>query len=141
MKRYLEEKKMTGMELAKKLSIVTAFLGCFIALGAAPSVAEDAPIAPVASPDVYKILAENDQFRVVEGTWQPGQEDNFHSHPADRVSLIQTDCQLRLTKPDGTYRDAKPKAGRVIVRTGKPVTHKAKNTGDKVCVVRIVELK
>lgn len=133
---------MTSINFGKKLSIGTAILACSLALGTAPSVAEDAPTAPEASPDVYKILAENDQFRVIEGTWQPGQEDNFHSHPADRVSLIQTDCQLRLSKPDGTYRDAKPKAGKVIVRTGKPVkSHKAKNIGDKVCVVRIVELK
>ena len=62
---------------------------------------DTAPPANVASPDVYKVLAENDQFRVLEATWQPGQEDNYHSHPADRVSLYRTDCTLRLTSIDG----------------------------------------
>jgi len=103
---------------------------------------ENAPPAHVASPDVYKILAENDQFRVIEATWQPGQEDNYHSHPADRVSLYQTDCTLRLTNIDGSTRIGKPKAGTAKARTGKPVkSHKAKNIGNQVCVVRIVELK
>lgn len=103
---------------------------------------DTAPLAHVASPNVYKVLAENDQFRVIEATWQPGQEDNYHSHPADRVSLYQTDCMLRLTSIDGSTRIGKPKAGTAKARTGKPVkSHKAKNIGDQICVVRIVELK
>ena len=106
------------------------------------SFAENAPPAPEVSPEVYKIRAENDQWRVMEATWQPGQEDNFHYHPGDRVSIFQTDCKLRLTKPDGTYKDKAPKGGKAKARTGLPVTsHKAKNIGDKVCTVIIVELK
>ncbi|UCH39340.1 MAG: hypothetical protein JSU67_14425 [Gammaproteobacteria bacterium] len=103
---------------------------------------ENAPSAPEASPEVYKVLAENDQFRVIEAIWQPGQEDNFHSHPSDRVSLYQTNCNLLLTNPDGTNREGKPKAGTAKARTGKPViSHKVKNLGDHVCIIRIVELK
>ena len=78
----------------------------------------------------------------MEASWQPGQEDNFHSHSADRVSLFGMDCKLRLSKPDGKYKDVNLKAGKAKARTGKPVkSHKAKNIGDKVCVLRIVELK
>ena len=103
---------------------------------------DTAPPANVASPDVYKVLAENDQFRVLEATWQPGQEDNYHSHPADRVSLYRTNCTLRLTSIDGSTRIGKPIAGTAKARTGKPVrSHKAKNIGDQTCIVRIVELK
>ena len=103
---------------------------------------DNAPPAHVASPEVYKILAENDQFRVIEAIWQPGQEDNYHSHTPDRVSLYQTDCTLRLTNADGSSRVGKPKAGTAKARTGKPVkSHKAKNLGDQVCIIRIVELK
>ena len=122
---------------------IAAILSAVLLVGGySPSFAEEAPSAPEASPEVYKILAENDQWRVIEATWQPGQEDDFHSHPADRASLYETDCQLRLTNPDGTYRDATPKAGTSGVRTGKPVeSHKAKNLGDSVCVIRIIELK
>jgi hypothetical protein len=119
-----------------------AILALSVALGPAAYAAEDAPPAPEASPDVYKVLAENDQWRILEATWQPGKEDNLHSHPADRVSLFLTDCKLRLSKPDGTFRDATPKAGTAKARTGEPVkAHKAKNIGDKVCVMNIVELK
>ena len=133
---------MTSTRFIRKLAFGVAALTCSALMSTQPSLAEDAPTAPEASPEVYKILAENDQWRVIEATWIPGQEDNLHSHPGDRVSLFQMDCKLRLTKPDGTYRDAKPKAGKAVVRTGKPVkSHKAKNMGDNVCVVRIVELK
>ncbi len=126
----------------KIVTIGASILALPIAFGTAASAAENAPSAPEASPDVYKVLAENDQWRVIEATWQPGKEDNFHSHPADRVSLYITDCKLRLSKPDGTYKDVNPKAGTAKARTGKPVTaHKAKNLGDEVCIIQIVELK
>lgn len=122
--------------------IGAAVLAGSLILTTTSTVAGDVPSANMAAPEVYKVIAENTQWRVLEATWQPGQEDNYHYHPADRVSLFQTDCKLRLSKPDGTFKDVKPKAGAAKARTGKPVTsHKAKNIGDKVCVIRIVELK
>jgi len=125
----------------KKFLLSFAFLG-FIVLANGAFATDDAPTAPDASPDIYKVLAENAQFRVIEATWQPGQEDNFHSHPADRVSLYQTNCKLQLTNSDGTNRVGNPKAGTAKARTGKPVkSHKAKNIGDGICIIRIVELK
>jgi hypothetical protein len=130
-----------GKEVQLKLFRSITFLG-LMALANSAFATEDAPPAHEASPEIYKILAENDQFRVIEAIWQPGQEDNFHSHPADRVSLYQTNCTLQLTNSDSTSRIGKPKAGTAKVRTGKPVkSHKAKNIGDQVCVIRIVELK
>ena len=124
------------------LSAVVGVLAVTLVLGAGLSFAKNEPPGPEVSPEVYKIRAENDQWRVMEATWQPGQEDIFHYHPGDRVSLIQTDCNLRLTKPDGTFIEKSPKAGKAVARTGKPVaSHKAKNIGDKVCTVIIVELK
>lgn len=111
-------------------------------MGSTAAMAADAPSADKAAPEVYKVLAENKQWRVLQATWQPGQEDNFHSHPGDRVSMFQTDCKLRLTKANGKYKDVNPKAGKAKARTGKPVkSHKAKNIGDKVCVINIIELK
>ena len=128
--------------MIRKVKIETSFIICFMLLGTSQLFAEEVPPATEASPDVYKTLAENDQFRVMVATWRPGQEDNFHNHPADRVSLYETDCKLRLTNSDGTFKDVNPKAGTAKARTGKPVkSHKAKNIGDKVCILRIVELK
>ena len=126
----------------KPLSISKQALALCLAVNISAVFAESAPTGPEASPGVYKVLAESDQWLVIEGTWQPGQEDSHHSHAADRVSLYMTDCQLRLTNPDGTFRDANPKAGTAKVRTGKPVaSHSVKNTGDDVCIIKIVELK
>ena len=130
-----------GKTVQAKLFRSIALLSLMV-LGSDSFATENAPTAPEASPDIYKVLAENDQFRVIEATWQPGQEDNFHSHPADRVSLYQTNCKLQLTNSDGTHRIGKPKTGTAKVRTGKPVkSHKAKNMGNQICIIRIVELK
>lgn len=128
--------------IIKKINISIAIVTFSLAFSATSILAMGIPSAPEASPDVYKIIAENEQFRVIEATWKPGQEDNYHYHPADRVSLYPINCKLRLSKPDGSYKDVTPKAGSAKVRTGKPVTsHKAKNIGDKTCVLRIIELK
>jgi len=128
--------------MINKYLIGTTILTTSMILGSASSLAANAPSAPEASPEVYKTIAENKQWRVMQATWQPGQEDNFHSHTADRVSIFETDCKLRLSKPDGTFKDVNPKVGKAKARTGKPVSsHKAKNIGDKVCIIKIVELK
>lgn len=123
-------------------SIRTGVLACALSFAAPASMAVENLSGPEASPNVYKILAENDQWRVIEATWQPGQEDNFHYHPADRVSIYRTDCKLRLTNADGSYKDVSPRAGTAKARTGKPVeSHRAKNIGDRVCMIQIIELK
>ena len=124
------------------LCILISVMTFTLIFGVGLSFAENAPPAPEVSPEVYKLRAETDQWRVMEATWQPGQEDKFHYHTADRVSIFQTDCNLRLTKPDGSYKDVTPKAGKAKARTGLPVaSHKAKNIGDEVCTIIIVELK
>ena len=133
---------MADKRLFRKIAFGVVAVTGFAFMSVQPSVAKDAPTAPEASPDVYKIIAENDQFRVIEARWMPGQRDNAHSHPGDRVSLFVTACKLRLISPDGTYRDASPAAGKAVVRTDKPVSsHIAQNIGDEICVLRLVELK
>lgn len=128
--------------MIRRILISISVLTVSLVLVSTTSLAGDAPIASEASPAVYKLVAENDQWRVLRGTWKPGQEDNFHSHSADRVSLFDMDCDLRLTKPNGKYKDVHPKAGKAKVRTGKPMkSHKAKNIGSKDCSLWIVELK
>lgn len=125
-----------------KIFIRMTVLMVSLVLGSISAMAGDAPIASEASPGVYKLVAENEQWRVLRGTWKPGQEDNFHSHSADRVSLFDMDCDLRLTRPNGKHKDVHPKAGKAKVRTGKPMnSHKAKNIGSKDCSLWIVELK
>jgi quercetin dioxygenase-like cupin family protein len=128
---------MAGID---KLSFGLTALMYFMASTLTAALTENAPSAPVASPEVYKVIAENMDFRIIKATLQPGQEDKSHSHPADQVSLYQTDCKLRLTNLDGTSIVISQKPGEAAVRMGKPiVSHKVKNIGENVCAIWIVE--
>ena len=59
------------------------------------AVADEAPDAVTASPDVYKVIAENDSLRMVAATWKPGQRDMMHSHPAIGIYIL-SDCEKML---------------------------------------------
>jgi hypothetical protein len=109
-------------------------------LTAAVQAAEDAPLAYVADPGVYKVLAENDLFRVLLATWQPGQRDAYHSHPAN-VAYRLTDCKNKVFKPDGSLaRAGEVKAGSVVLQN--PISsHSYQNVSDKVCQALIIERK
>ena len=100
----------------------------------------DVPLSHVAEPGVYKVIAENDKFRVILATWQPGQRDAYHSHPANAAYRL-TDCKNKVFKPDGAVaRGGEVKAGTVILQ--EPVaSHSFQNDSDKVCQTLIVERK
>lgn len=102
-------------------------------LSCAPVHAQSQPLPRswVASPDIYRVLAQNDQFKVIAVTWKPGQKDVLHSHPANAVYYL-TDCSLRLHAMDGSYRDAQPKAGAAIVQAAIP-GHVLENIGTADC--------
>lgn len=108
------------------LSLATA-----LCAAAAPAQAQPLPRSFVASPDIYKVLAQNEQFKVIAVTWQPGQKDVLHSHPANGVYYL-TDCSIRIHAPDGTFRDAQPKAGFAVVQQPIP-GHVLENTGKSEC--------
>ncbi|MGE4049467.1 MAG: cupin domain-containing protein [Piscinibacter sp.] len=93
--------------------------------------AQELPRSFVASPDIYKVLAQNDQYKVIAVTWKPGQKDVLHSHPANAVYYL-TDCSLRIYAQDGTHRDAEPRAGAAIVQRPIP-GHVLENIGASDC--------
>ena len=109
-----------------------------IAAAAPTAWAQEAPHAWVASPDVYKVIAETDKFRVISATWQPGQVDNPHSHKPLAVYFLDN-CTVRIHE-GGKTRDGKPKTGNAV--TQKPVReHRFENTGKNVCRMVLVEEK
>ena len=118
---------------------VIAVLAC-IGL-ATPSAVLAQNVAPSykASPDVYKLLAENDQFRVILQTSKPGQRDAFHSHSA-LVSYRLSDCTSRLHLPDGKHTDSVRKRGEVSFLP-TVASHSFENTGKTDCEGLIVERK
>lgn len=65
-------------------------------------IAEEFPRSFVASPEIYKVVASIDQYKVIEITFKPGQRDHFHSHKMF-VFYFLTDCALREIMPDGTF--------------------------------------
>lgn len=95
------------------------------------ALAQDLPRSFVASPDIYKVIAQHDQYKVIAVTWKPGQKDVAHSHPASAVYYL-TDCSLRIHAKDGSDRDAQPRAGAAIVQQPIPA-HVLENIGTADC--------
>ena len=115
---------------------ISAF--ALIILGTAgTALAQTFPHSLVASPDIYKVIAENAQYRVIEVTWQPGQRDVMHSHPASAV-YYPMDCSIRGHAPNGATWDGLTTAGKAIVQM--PIAaHMVENTGTKPCKVIMFE--
>ena len=98
------------------------------------------PLSFVASPDVYKVIAENEQYRVVSATWKPGQRDNWHSHASAVANYYVTDCSLRGHTPDGKSVESNRKAGFASVG-GRVPSHSVENIGKTECTVILFEPK
>jgi beta-alanine degradation protein BauB len=62
--------------------------------------AEKTPRSYVASPDIFNVIARNEQGVLVLADWKPGQRSNYYSQPA-RLSYSLTACELRYTTPKG----------------------------------------
>ena len=128
---------MSRIRSRSRVAVALTSLGLLAGSGAA--FAQAAPPSFQASPEIYKLLTENAQFRVVEVTWKPGQRDKMHGHPASAVYLL-TDCALRNFLPDGSTRDNSPRAGMAFTQAPIP-GHEVQNIGSSDCRLVMVELK
>src|SRR6201996_7835308 len=92
----------------------------------ASAAAQDSPPTYQADPNVYKVIFEDQNFRVIAATWKKGATDKPHSHPSPFVVYALDDCTIRVHNPDGMTRELKNKAG---VASGGPITasHTAEN--------------
>jgi hypothetical protein len=93
-----------------------------------------------ASPDVYKLLEENDHFRVILATWHPGQSDQWHTHHGNLVNYALTDCNLDGQGPDGQSGAFERRKGESGFNSEGSI-HKVANVGDSDCILLIVERK
>ena len=89
------------------------------------------------SPNLYKVVLENDQVRVLEYRVKPGDKEPMHSHPAAVVHVF-TDGKAKATTPDGKSQIIESKAGETI--WSEPVTHAWEYIGPGDGRVLIVEL-
>jgi hypothetical protein len=93
-----------------------------------------------ADPDTYKVIFEDQTFRVIAATWKKGTTDKPHSHPLPFVTYLLDDCTLRIHNPDGSTRELAGKAG--ATNTGLMTTsHTAENVSGADCHGILVERK
>jgi hypothetical protein len=111
-----------------------------VALGFAGwALAQAVPPGFVASPDIYKVIAENDKYRVIEVTWKPGQKDLSHSHP-DAAVYYLTNCTMRNQFPGRPPMEGSPIAG--TARVQAPIaSHTVENIGTTDCRLIMFEPK
>jgi hypothetical protein len=102
--------------------------------------AQATPRSYAASPDVYKVIAENEQYRIIEATWKPGHRDAWHSHGSIVASYSLTGCTSRLHTPDGKVTDNTARAGGAAFRTHAP-SHSFENIGKTECKAILFEPK
>jgi hypothetical protein len=103
-----------------------SLLACSTLLASFASAA-DAPRCYVASPDIYRVIAQDSRSKTVLATWKPGQRDAWHSHP-NRAEYFLTDCDFRIYTPEGNYRDRFRKEG-FGYREGPVESHSFENRG------------
>jgi beta-alanine degradation protein BauB len=125
-----------------KREITGVMLGICAALGLGLPAAHAQEAAPSfqASPDVYKVIAENDKFRVIVATWKPGQRDKPHSHKAGTIYNL-TNCTTRNHAADGKTTD-NPVTSAGSARMLNPVaSHSNENIGSADCQILFTEMK
>jgi quercetin dioxygenase-like cupin family protein len=126
------------------LTIVTSLALCsFTDVWAQQKSAEppkNAPPSYTAAPEVYKLISENENFRVILVTWKPGQRDAWHSHAGPLAAYRLTDCKQRAYTPDGKSQDRESKQGTVNY-TPMTASHSLENIGKTDCRILIVEKK
>jgi hypothetical protein len=107
-----------------------------------PSIAcaQNAPPSYEADASVYKVVFEDQNFRIIAGTWKPGQTDKSHSHLSAAVAYNLTDCSLKLVSADGKVVNLNNKAGTANT-VGITPSHTATNVGPAECRVLLVERK
>lgn len=90
------------------------------------------------SPEIHKVLFENDQIRVLKVTVKPGDKVGMHRNP-ENVNYILKPGTLRFTNPDGSTMDVDLTEGQVI--PAPESSHAVENIGDTEVQTLGVELK
>jgi len=76
--------------------------------------------AVAVAPKNFKVLAEDDQVRVMEYKDKKGDKVSMHSHPKHIVYILKGG-KTKFSFPDGTTKESTVKAGQAVIRP--PVTH------------------
>ncbi len=91
------------------------------------------------SPSMYRVLLNNSYCRVVSVVAQPGEQDDWHSHPDAAIYLIN-DSEVTFFTPDDDPEVVSQAAGYCYFDETTNM-HSMKNTGESVYHGVMVELK
>ena len=116
--------------------VLTSFLaGVLSTLAFAHSAAQD---PEKISPQLYKVLLENDQVKVLEWRLPAGQKEPMHTHHSGVVYEFGNG-RFKVTTPDGKSEVSDGEAGSVFYRDS--TTHAIENVGTTEGHALDVELK
>jgi hypothetical protein len=104
------------------------------------ALAQSAPPTYQGDPDVYKIIFEDQNFRVIATTRKKGVHDKEHGHPVPSIVYNITDCATKTYTPDGKTSEITRKAGSASAVPVIP-SHSAENIGPADCQQIFVERK
>jgi len=102
--------------------------------------AQGAPPSYEADPSVYKVIFEDQNFRVIAATWKKSMTDKPHSHPLAFVTYALDDCTLKVHNADGTTRELPATAGEAHIGS-ITTSHSAENITGADCHGLLIERK
>jgi hypothetical protein len=125
--KHFREPRSAPMKRNYKFVFSVAAL---VAASCTAALAQSAPPTYQADPSVYKIIFEDQNFRVITGTWAPGVTDKPHSHRFGGL------CTYRLHVAGDFGRcencDNHPQSRRRNRRTNNRVTYGAQYRSSRV---------
>jgi hypothetical protein len=110
-------------------------------LSSAAASAQNAMPSYEGDPDTYKVIFEDQNFRVIEAIWKAGTTDKPHTHPVPSVIYNVTGCTLKLRGADGKIREVTSSPGTAGAVPVITQPHTAENVSSADCHAIIVEHK
>jgi hypothetical protein len=127
-------------EMKTTLLNLTFAAATIIGMASTGAVAQSAEPSFKGDPDVYKVIFEDANFRVIEAVRKKGVHDKAHGHPVASIVYSVTDCKTKQYAADGKTTEGETKAGSA---RAVPViaSHSAENIGNADCKQVFVEKK
>ena len=118
----------------KKLMALTMILGALLGLSNMSFAQDVVKLMPA----MHKLLLDNDDVKIYEATYKPGDKAPMHSHPKHIVYTL-SGGKITMTGKDGKMEERSMAAG--DVRENPPLTHATENTGDTEVEALVIERK
>lgn len=95
--------------------------------------------AAVATPHIYKVLSENENVRILQATYPPGETENWHGHPPYFIYAVDSGT-IKVESENGEAKTYELKSGMSAPspHVGK---HRGTNMGTAPLRLLIIEFK